>query len=312
MRRTSEMSRITAEKLKSYAATRPTCPPLKPLLEDLAELFTQVQRVVKDFYTIEGIVAQVIADMSARTYVKPVIFVRLVWREENTGVYFEITNRFHRLALLDIYFRYNLRSYIDSDPLFKDDMGCVLYHNVMSSRDAEEEMRSTRGVAPPPAVDPTPIPVRSAPAPAPAPQPVVRSTEPAAPLPQPIIHSTGPPPQAAAAPKPKPKPQPQPAPVAAPPPPKPKPQPQPAPVAAPPPPKPKPKPQPQPAPVSAPKPKPPANVITTSAPPPRRPGDAPTPSPLILDSSQQRGPRSATIPRRELPPALPPRPVGPK
>ena len=150
LRRTSEMSRLTAEKIKTFSASRPTCPPLKPLLEDLAELFTQVQRVVKDFYTIEGVVAQVIADMTARTYVKPVIFVRLVWREENTGVYFDIANRLHRLALLDIYFRYNLRSYIDADPLFKDDMGCILYHNVMSSRDAAEEMRSTRGVAPAP------------------------------------------------------------------------------------------------------------------------------------------------------------------
>lgn len=307
MRRTSEMSRLTAEKIKTYTATRPKCPPLKPLLEDLAELFTQVQRVVKDYYTIEGVIAQVIAEMTARTYVKPVVFVRLVWREENTGVYFDIANRLHRLALLDIYFRYNLRSFIDSDPLFKDDMGCVLYHNVMSSRDAEEEMRSTRGVAPvPPPVEPTPIPVRSVPAP-PQPQPVVRSTETAPvaappPQPQPIIRSTGPAP---------PQPQPQPiirSTVAQPP------KPTPAPVVASPSPpaqpKPKPKPQPQPAPVTAAKPKPPANVVTTSAPPPRRPGDAPAPH--IFDPSQQRDPRSATIPRRELPPALPPRPVGPK
>ena len=309
MRRTSEMSRLTTEKLKSYTAARPTCPPLKPLLEDLAELFTQVQRVVKDFYTFEGVVAQVIAEMTARTYVKPVVFVRLVWREENTGVYFDIMNRLHRLALLDIYFRYNLRSYIDADPLFKDDMGCVLYHNVMSSRDAEEEMRSTRGVVPvPPPVEPTPAPtpstVRSAPAEAPPPQPshVARSTVPAPapappPAPQPIIHSTvakppksTPVPVVTAKPQPQPQPQPQPVPV----------------VTA----KPKPQPQPQPAPVVAAKPKPPANVVTTSAPPPRRPGEAAAPQ--IFDPSQQRGPRPSTIPRRELPPALPPRPIGPK
>ena len=292
MRRTSDMSRLTAEKIKTYAATRPTCQPLRPILEDLAELFTQVQRVVKDYYTIEGIVAQVIAEMTARTYVKPVVFVRLVWREENTGVYFEITNRLHRLALLDIYFRYNLRSFIDVDPLFKDDMGCVLYHNVMSSRGAEEEMRSTRGVAPAPStVDPIPIPVRSVPATPSPPLPVIRS----APAPAPAA-----PPQPPQPPPPQPPPQPiiRSAPA--------------APQQQQQPPQPKPKPQPQPAPVVAAKPKPPTNVVTTSAPPPRRPGDTPKPAPHIFDSSQQRGPRPATIPRRELPPVLPPRPVLPK
>jgi hypothetical protein len=165
LRRTSEMSRITASKVKKGEMGAGSCPQLKPLLTELNNLFTEVQKVIHTFYTIEGVVADFIAEMTGRTFVKPVIFVRLAWREEHPGEYFELTNPLQRLSLLDIYIRYGLKSYIDLDPLFKDDMGCLLYHNLRDSGALDES--SVMGAPPPircamemPEPPPAPAPVQ--------------------------------------------------------------------------------------------------------------------------------------------------------
>jgi hypothetical protein len=183
LRRTSDMSRLTASKVKKnglgLGLGTGSCPPLKPLLMELNNLFTEVQKVVHTFYTIEGVVADFIAEMTGRTFVKPVIFVRLAWREEHPGEYFDLLNPLQRLSLLDIYIRYGLKIYIDLDPLFKDDMGCMLYHNLRDSGALDES--SVVGAPPPtrcameaPAPVPVPVP---APVPAPVPVPVPKKVE---------------------------------------------------------------------------------------------------------------------------------------
>lgn len=182
MRRTSELSRLTAAKVKNSAvAAAAAAPPLLPLLSELSKLFTEIQKVVHTFYRVEGIVADIIAEMTGRTYVKPVIFVRLAWREENKGVYFEITNPLHRLALLDLYIRFNLQTFIELDPLFKDDMGCMLYHNLRESGGL-----ATRACVVDSVKEATPL---LPPAPA---EPVKETT---LPLPEPVKEETPPPPE---------------------------------------------------------------------------------------------------------------------
>lgn len=83
-----------------------------------------IECALQQYYQPNRAVAEFIAKMSARCSVPPVIFVRLVWRETNVGVAFNINNAIHRLQIKDIYLRYGF-DYL-GDPLFKDVLGLTL------------------------------------------------------------------------------------------------------------------------------------------------------------------------------------------
>ena len=100
------------------------CPDLDIVFSDFAEFVKFVQQTVQKSYPITAIINEFVASMSARTAVRPVLFVRLVWRERNPGVYFDINYPLHRLQIKGIYIEYGVDH--RGDPLFKDALGLTL------------------------------------------------------------------------------------------------------------------------------------------------------------------------------------------
>jgi hypothetical protein len=100
------------------------CPDLDKVFSDFEEFVRFVQQTVQKSYPITAIISEFVAAMSARTTVRPVLFVRLVWRERNPGVYFDINYTLHRLQIKGIYLEYGADH--RGDPLFKDALGLTL------------------------------------------------------------------------------------------------------------------------------------------------------------------------------------------
>lgn len=107
----------------SYCQTL-MCPDLDKVFSDFEEFVRFVQQTVQKSYPITAIITEFVAAMQARTTVRPVLFVRLAWRERNPGVYFDINYTLHRLQIKGIYLEYGLDH--RSDPLFKDALGLTL------------------------------------------------------------------------------------------------------------------------------------------------------------------------------------------
>lgn len=100
------------------------CPDLDKVFSDFEEFVRFVEQTVQKSYPITAIISEFVAAMEARTTVRPVLFVRLVWRERNPGVYFDINNVIHRLQIKGIYIE--LKRDHSNDPLFKDTLGQTL------------------------------------------------------------------------------------------------------------------------------------------------------------------------------------------
>jgi hypothetical protein len=100
------------------------CPDLDKVFTDFSEFVKFVQQTVQKSYPITAIISEFVAAMQARTAVRPVLFVRLVWRERNPGVYFDINYALHRLQIKGIYIEYGVDH--RADPLFKDALGLTL------------------------------------------------------------------------------------------------------------------------------------------------------------------------------------------
>ena len=100
------------------------CPDLDIVFSDFAEFVKFVEQTVQKSYPITAIISEFVAAMQARTTVRPVLFVRLVWRERNPGVYFDINYPLHRLQIKGIYIEYGVD--YRTDPLFKDALGLTL------------------------------------------------------------------------------------------------------------------------------------------------------------------------------------------
>ena len=107
----------------SYCQTL-MCPDLDKVFSDFEEFVKFVQQTVQKSYPITAIISEFVAAMQARTAVRPVLFVRLVWRERNPGVYFDINYPLHRLQIKGIYIEYGVDH--RGDPLFKDALGLTL------------------------------------------------------------------------------------------------------------------------------------------------------------------------------------------
>ncbi len=100
------------------------CPDLDKVFLDFSEFVKFVEQTVQKSYPITAIISEFIAAMSARTGVRPIIFVRLVWRERNPGVYFDVNYPLHRLQIKGLYIEYGVD--YQYDPLFKDALGLTL------------------------------------------------------------------------------------------------------------------------------------------------------------------------------------------
>lgn len=100
------------------------CPDLDTVFSDFAEFVKFVEQTVQKSYPITAVITEFVAAMSAKTGVRPVLFVRLVWRERNPGVYFDINYPLHRLQIKGIYIEYGVDH--TGDPLFKDALGLTL------------------------------------------------------------------------------------------------------------------------------------------------------------------------------------------
>ena len=107
----------------SYCQTL-MCPDLDKVFSDFEEFVRFVQQTVQKSYPITAIISEFVASMQARTTVRPVLFVRLAWRERNPGVYFDVNYPLHRLQIKGLYIEYGFVH--RNDPLFKDALGLTL------------------------------------------------------------------------------------------------------------------------------------------------------------------------------------------
>lgn len=107
----------------SYCQTL-MCPDLDKVFSDFEEFVRFVEQTVQKSYPITAIITEFVAAMQARTTVRPVLFVRLAWRERNPGVYFDINYPLHRLQIKGLYIEYGFDH--RGDPLFKDALGLTL------------------------------------------------------------------------------------------------------------------------------------------------------------------------------------------
>lgn len=107
----------------SYCQTL-MCPDLDKVFSDFAEFVKFVEQTVQKSYPITAVITEFVAAMTAKTGVRPVLFVRLVWRERNPGVYFDINYPLHRLQIKGIYIEFGVDH--RADPLFKDALGLTL------------------------------------------------------------------------------------------------------------------------------------------------------------------------------------------
>lgn len=81
----------------------PVCPPLDSLFVNLETMIFRVEQAIQEFFPSITVVSTFIAQMDVRAYVPPTIFVRLMWRQNNPGVVFNIENPLQRLQIKDIY-----------------------------------------------------------------------------------------------------------------------------------------------------------------------------------------------------------------
>ena len=100
------------------------CPGIDAAFFALEDAIFNLERTLQQYYQSQRVVSEFVAKMSARCFIPPVLFVRLVWRETYKGEKFDTTNVMHRLQLKYIYLQYGF-SYSD-EPLFKDALGLTL------------------------------------------------------------------------------------------------------------------------------------------------------------------------------------------
>jgi hypothetical protein len=117
-------SRKTAAKKTAVAACVEQCPNIRGSFLALSQLIYDVERTFPLNYSTDGVISEFVAQMGARAYVSPLVFVRLVWRQENYGVVFDQNNRMQRLQIKDIYIRYKYNYLMDR--LFQDAIGLTL------------------------------------------------------------------------------------------------------------------------------------------------------------------------------------------
>ena len=86
-------------------------------------LLRDVEKLVSTRIDDTYVQAEIIAEMGAKAYVSPKIYVRLLWRNSNPNSSFNSKNRYHRVQILLLYAKLNVLFQAVNDPLFKDEMG---------------------------------------------------------------------------------------------------------------------------------------------------------------------------------------------
>lgn len=86
------------------------------LLRDVEKL---ISTRIDDVY----VQPEIIAELGAKAFVSPKLYVRLLWRSNNSNISFNSKNRYHRVQLLLLYAKLNILSQSLNDPIFKDELG---------------------------------------------------------------------------------------------------------------------------------------------------------------------------------------------
>jgi hypothetical protein len=102
----------------------PGCPDIRDSFLALNDLIYTIEQSIPVHFSVDGVISEFVAPISARGYVSPPVFVRLIWRQENPNVRFNSDDSIHRLQIKDIYIRlgYNYTK----DRMFQDTIGLAL------------------------------------------------------------------------------------------------------------------------------------------------------------------------------------------
>lgn len=90
----------------------------------LNDLIYTIEQTIPEHFSVDGVIAEFVAQISGRTFVPPPVYVRLVWRQENPTVRFDMKDRIHRLQIKDIYVRLGYDYTLDR--MFQDTIGLSL------------------------------------------------------------------------------------------------------------------------------------------------------------------------------------------
>jgi hypothetical protein len=102
--------------LQHYPSAPGTIPSLDIVFTSIAKTILTVQKTIQRFFPSAKVVSEFIADMGARMYVSPALYVRITWRQMYAGATFNIENPLQRLQIKDIYLMYGYDW--TKDPLF--------------------------------------------------------------------------------------------------------------------------------------------------------------------------------------------------
>jgi hypothetical protein len=102
--------------LSHYDPNLTSIPELPTIFRALESTILIVQRTIQRFFPSVTALSQFVADMGARAFVSPALFVRIAWRQAYPGVKFDIENPIQRLQIKDMYLVYGYDWTID--PMF--------------------------------------------------------------------------------------------------------------------------------------------------------------------------------------------------
>jgi hypothetical protein len=97
---------------------------MKNIINSVSNTLMVMMSTIEEYFPATFITTQIIGEARATLKVPPAIYVRLVWRQRYTGVFFDTNNIIHRLQIKGIYMEYSM-DYCP-DPLFKDALGLTL------------------------------------------------------------------------------------------------------------------------------------------------------------------------------------------
>lgn len=102
----------------------PRYPDILDSFLSLNELIYTIERTIPVNFSVDGVIAEFVAEMSGRAFVSPAVYVRLIWRQEHATVRFDMNDRIHRLQIKDIYVRLGYDYKLDR--MFQDTIGLSL------------------------------------------------------------------------------------------------------------------------------------------------------------------------------------------
>ena len=90
---------------------------LQTLLANYTDLIDITAKLIKQFFPSVTIGSGIVADMSAKAYMSPSLFVRYEWMERNKGAKFDSTSKLHLTQLKSIYYDFDMNW--TKDPVLK-------------------------------------------------------------------------------------------------------------------------------------------------------------------------------------------------